>query len=240
MLLRRRLKVTKKMEPWVAPEQLMALLDAANPVYRPMFATLAGTGLRPNEACALDWRDVNLETGTLRVRKSKTDAGVRYVDLPRGVMEELRAHRSSLPRGFDSEPVFRGEARDGERNRMKRDSVGRRLKTAIRRANRILQEAGIEPIDTDVSPKALRRTYASLRIGLGDDPAYVARQIGHKTANFTMEVYAEAIGRREKMSGAYLRAFDRALEWGQMGSGASIAQEIQSEGIEPETANLAS
>ncbi len=52
---------------------------------RPVIATLIGTGLRVGEAVALDWPDVNLATGTLRVGRAKTDAGsYREVDLPAG------------------------------------------------------------------------------------------------------------------------------------------------------------
>lgn len=50
---------------------------------RPVIATLIGGGMRVSEAVALDWSDVNLATGTLRVGKAKTDAGsYREVDMP--------------------------------------------------------------------------------------------------------------------------------------------------------------
>ncbi len=56
-------------------EQLISLLEASDTYHRPIVATLAGTGLRNNEALALNWRDVNLATGMLAVVGSKTDAG---------------------------------------------------------------------------------------------------------------------------------------------------------------------
>jgi integrase len=57
---------------------------------RPVLATLAGAGLRVGEAVALDWRDINLPTGTLTVGDAKTDAGTyRAADLPGGLIEAL-------------------------------------------------------------------------------------------------------------------------------------------------------
>src|SRR5215204_5537452 len=83
---------------WVEPEQLMALIESADRFVRPVVATLAGTGLRIGELCALDWRDLSLATGTLTVQKSKTAAGEgREIDLPLGPQEELTEWRATAP-----------------------------------------------------------------------------------------------------------------------------------------------
>jgi integrase len=87
-----------------------------------------------------------------------------------------------------------------------------RLATAVKAANRQLVESGIEPIGK-VSPHSLRRTYASLRAALRDDPVYIAEQLGHRAARFTFRVYQRAAKRRERLTGEHLAAFDRALEW---------------------------
>jgi hypothetical protein len=55
------------------------------------------------------------------------------------------------------------------------------------------------------------------RFALGDDPVYVAEQMGHEDGAFSMRVYARAVRRRERLTGAALREFDRALEWAEMG-----------------------
>lgn len=62
-----------------------------------------------------------------------------------------------------------------------------------------------------MSPHSLRRTYASLRCVLGDQLIDIAEQIGHSDPRFTMMVYAKAAKRRDRLSGEYLEAFDRAL-----------------------------
>jgi integrase len=216
---RRRVKARAPQRSWVEPEQLPALLDAADSWFRPVLATLAGSGLRVGEAVALEWRDVNLATGTLTVRDSKTDAGAgRRVDLPVGLIDELAEWKARSPEVRPSGRVFICRARKGRRSSQTKDNIGRRLKTTIRRANRRLVGAGIEPISERVSPHALRRTYASLRGALHDDPIYIAEQIGHRDPRFTLSVYAKAAKRRERLPDAYREPFDRALHWAAMGS----------------------
>ncbi len=65
---------------------------------------------------------------------------------------------------------------------------------------------------------SLRRTYASLRYACGDDPVYVAQQGGWKDPTFPIRVYARAVGRRERLSGAHLEASNAALDCAAMGS----------------------
>lgn len=210
---RRRVKGTEPQRSWVEPEQLPDLIDAADTFLRPMIATLAGAGLRIGEAVALDWRDVKLGTGTLIVREAKTAAGEgREVDLPVGLREELATWRAGSPRTAPGDPVFVSRARDGQHSRQTPRNVQARLATAVKAANVQLAEARIEPIGK-VSPHSLRRTYASLRAALRDDPVYIAEQLGHRDARFTFRVYQRAAKRRERLTGAHLAAFDRALEW---------------------------
>lgn len=213
---RRRVKVTKPQRTWVEPEQLMALLEEPSRGMRPLIATLAGSGLRAGEALALNWRDVNLAAGTLRVGSAKTDAGAgREVDLPGGLVQSLvewkaYARRSSAP----GDPVF--VTRTATRQTV--TNVDHRLKAAIRAANVRLERDGIEPISERVTPHSLRRTYASIRAASNDNPIYIAEQLGHEDPAFTFRVYQRAVKRRDRLAGAYLEAYDRALEWAVMGS----------------------
>jgi len=92
---------------------------------------------------------------------------------------------------------------------------------AIQKANEKLTDAEIEPIG-NVSPHGLRRTFATLRCVAGDDPAYVAGQLGHEDPTFTLRVYAQAVKHREKLTLKEREAFDRAVEWAQMGTNAQI------------------
>jgi integrase len=178
---------------------------------------------RSAEGCALDWRDVNIATGTITVQESKTDAGAgRRVELPIGLAEELREWRARSPLTTASDPVFVSRPYNGRHSRASKDNTRRRLKKAIREANKALAKQGIEAISEKVSPHSLRRTYISLRAALGDDPVWIAEQVGHTNPTFTLSVYAKATKRRGRLSGAYLEAYDRALDWATMGQNDEI------------------
>ena len=218
---RRRVKAPKTRRSWVEPEQALPLIEGAPRSLRPLVATLIGAGLRVDEAVALDWSDVNLATSTLRVGRAKTDAGsYREVDLTAGLVEELTEWKvwsapvltrwkKQHPGG--GEPVFLSSHR--QLRRQSAANVARRLKTAIKTASRRLVELGIEPISDRVTPHSLRRTFASLRAAAGDDPVYIAEQLGHTDPRFTLTVYTKAVKRRAKLSGAYLAEYERALAW---------------------------
>jgi integrase len=219
---RRRAKAPKPERSWVEPEQAPSLIAGGSSYLRPVIATLIGAGLRVSEAVALDWSDVNLATGTLRVGRAKTDAGTyREVDLPGGLVDELtewkmrsgdqaEAWQAKHPGGGD--PVFLS----GHAGRIRRQSaanVARRLKTAIKTANKRLDGFGIERISERVTPHSLRRTYASLRAASGDDPVYIAEQLGHTDIRVTTGYYTKAVKRRAKLSGVYLAEYEKALAW---------------------------
>ncbi|MEX2447883.1 MAG: tyrosine-type recombinase/integrase [Solirubrobacterales bacterium] len=230
---RRRVKRTAPNRPTVEPEQLPSLLEASGKL-RPMLAAMAGAGLRNGEACALDWPDFDPASGSLRVAAAKTDAGVRQVDLPDALRRELTAFKLRTRRSGEG-PMFPN--RNGRRQSV--SNVERRFKTAIRRANRRLAEIGLQPIDEAATPHSLRRLFASLRFALGDDPVYVAAQLGHTEPGFSMKVYASAVRRRERLIGVALREFDATLDWAAMGSGESVSVDSEptvSDGQPPEVA----
>lgn len=167
------------------------------------------------------WADVNLGGPTIRVRQSKTAAGVREVDLTPALTEELGTLKAAPGSGGAKDPVF-ASVHPGRRDlsksaKLERHRVRRRiLDRSIRAANESLVEKGIEPIGK-VTIHGLRRTYASLRIAGGDDPVYMTNQIGHTSASLTMSVYAKAVKRRNHLTGETRIAFDKALEWAEIG-----------------------
>jgi integrase len=220
---KRLLKEPKVKQSWVEPEQLLSLIEAANPNLRPLLATLGGCGTRIGETVALDWRDVNLATGTITMGRAKTDAGsYREVDMPIGVVDELREWKARTPRPGDDDPVFVNNAARRQTDR----NVENRIKTAIRHANVRLKKLEIEPISEKVTPHSLRRTYASLRTAAGDDPVYIAEQGGWEDPAFVLRVYARAVKRRSRLDGNYLSEFDRALVWAGMGREAETADTL--------------
>jgi integrase len=213
---RRRLKSTRPSRPWVEPEQLPALLDAASGTGRALLALLAGAGLPIGEALALRWRHVDLATGTVHVVDAKTAAGVRAVDLTPALREELALWKSdSWFAAPDDYVMPTSTGRKHNPSNLRRDV----LHGAIKTANATLEKDGIAAIGP-ITFHSLRRTYASLRCACGDDVRYVAGQIGHEDPRFSLRVYAQATKRRERLAGPHLKAYDRAIEWALMGTSA--------------------
>jgi integrase len=200
---RRRLKSERPSRPWVEPEALPSLLNAASGVGRVLLGVLAGAGLRIGDALALRWQNVDLATGTLHVVDAKTAAGIRSVDLTPALREELTLLRaeSTLTEPDDYVlPTSTGHKHSP--SNLGRDVLG----PAVETANTALAKNGIAQIDKRLGFHGLRRTYASLRCASGDDVAYTSAQIGHTDPRFTPRCYTQATRRRERLAGPHRKA----------------------------------
>ena len=208
---RRRLKAAKPARPWVEPEQLIALLNAAEGTARLLLAILSGTGLRIGEALALRWQHVDLGTRSLHITDAKTAKGIREVHLTPALHRELadaRSARAPQPSDF---VIATATGHKHNPSNLRRDV----LAPAVEAANLELAKLGIAPIG-HITFHSLRRTYASLRCACGDDVRYTADQLGHEDPRFTLKVYAQATKRRDRLNTTHRRAYDAALAWARM------------------------
>lgn len=147
---------------------------------RLMVLLLYGCGLRTGELCALDVADIDRERRELTVHKAKHDRP-RTVPIPGGVFTELLAYL--LERGKRG-ALFRTEAR---RKRICSHDVGDVVRSASRRA-------GLGP---EVTPKALRHSFATHLMDRGVDLAVISSLMGHRSPRET-GVYLHALpGKRE-------------------------------------------
>jgi site-specific recombinase XerD len=147
---------------------------------RLMVLLLYGCGLRTGELCALDVADIDRERREITIHKAKHDRP-RIVPIPGGVFVELLAYL--LERGKRG-ALFRTEAR---RRRVCAGDVGDVVRSAARRA-------GLEP---DVTPKALRHSFATHLMDRGVDLAVISSLMGHRSPRET-GVYLHALpGKRE-------------------------------------------
>jgi integrase len=175
-------------------------------------------GLRIGEALDLRWRDVDLAGGRLRVRGTKTDAADRTVELLPVLRDELIAYAATRGDRRPEERVF-ASSRGG---RISESNVrNRALTPAANDASKRLTKAGAEPLPDGLTPHSLRRTFTSLLVALGRDPAVVMRQMGHTTPHMTLGMYAAAMdwadGERER-----LRALVEGAEWQETGNTAPV------------------
>lgn len=201
---RRRLPAVKPARTYLdRADHVTALLDGASqldaegrslPWRRALLSTLTFAGLRIDEALSLRWRHVDLASGRLRVTGTKTDAAARVVDILPPLRDDLLAYAASRPNRSAEGLVF--ATATGEKHLA--TNVRRRvLAKAAELANERLAKDDFEPLPEGLTPHSLRRTFASLLVARGDDPAYVMAQMGHTTPHLTLSLYAKAMQRRD-------------------------------------------
>jgi integrase len=209
-------------------EHIAALLDAAGALdnaarcrhgqRRALVAALVFAGLRIGEALALRWSDVDLERGTINVRTSKTDAGVRTVNIVPILGAELAGY-GERANGEPDALVFgssngRAQSPSNIRRRM--------LAKAVENANEKLEKSKVSPMPS-LTPHSLRRTFASLLFAIGEAPPYVMAQMGHTTAELTLSVYAREMARRDGEP-ERLRALVEGANWQRIGSSGNVVE----------------
>lgn len=200
---RRRLKAPSKRPVYLDNvHQIQALLDAAAQLdaepscrinaRRPAIATLVLAGPRAHELCLLRWRDVDLANGRISIVRSKTEAGIREVQLLPLLRDELAAHKARSKSTGPDDLVFRtsnGRERDVDNLRK------RVLAPAVERADRLLTQRDQTPLPEGVTPHKLRHTFASILVACGEDPASLMAQLGHTDPKFTLRVYTHLMRR---------------------------------------------
>jgi len=226
---RRRLKRTRPAPVWLdRAEQIQALLAAAGELdraaradrqiaRRATLATLVFAGLRIGELMDLRWRDVDLAGNRLQVRASKTDAGIREIDLLPTLRDELVEHKMSCAAIASDDRVFPTTA---GRKQYASNIRNRVLAGAVELANRRLEERGEVALPDGLSPHKLRHTFGSILVSLGVDPGAVMDQQGHTDAAFTLRVYRHAM-RRTPQAKRQLAELVGAPHWAPLGSTAS-------------------
>lgn len=213
---RRRMKVAKPRRAFLEPDMVVDLLEAAGhweaevPEHqrygrRALLALLCLSGApRISEALAADRGDIDLHAGRWRIPDSKTDAGVRDVELTAYTLGELRAHLATRPPAATS-PLF--QTRTGGRldvsnvrnrllNGLPARNSRRPVKGVLQRVNEKRAAEGRMLLPERVTPHTLRRTWAMLALIAGRDVRWVMAQMGHADPRLTLQVYAQVIQRQ--------------------------------------------
>ena len=161
------------------------LIQAKEEKYYELFLLEFATGLRLGELTVLQWEDLNLTTGELRISKQavvigsevvvtepKTKAAVRTLLLPPKVLEVFREYRKRIV----SRWLFPSPKKE--------DSP--LLPSVVRqRLHRLLDHAGCERMRFH----DLRHTFATLALESGKDVKTLSAMLGHVSAATTLDIY---------------------------------------------------
>ncbi len=197
-----------EMRPWNAA-QLSAFLGWAaehSQLYAAWYV-LAMTGMRRGELLALRWRDVDLDAGTVSVRRSAgvvrnkgqgaqitegdTKTGsARVVDLDATTVALLRGHRRE--RGGMALQLVRDDALvfgDHEGGFRHPERFTRTFKSDVARCGKVLGEDA----PPEIRLHDLRHTHATLLLADGEPVKVVSERLGHANATITLAVYAHVM-----------------------------------------------
>lgn len=186
----------------LSADQVRAFFTAAHgTTHEAFFVLLFGSGMRPGEALALRWSDVDLDAGVARIertlsrpgsaydfRKPKTEKSRRSVPLSAGLVRSMKEHRrAQAERRLSLGPVWQNE-----------DLVfagpngGPLDELAIyRRHFRPLAAAAGLPATTRLYDT--RHTFASLALTRGVSVREVSRILGHSTVVLTLNTYSHLL-----------------------------------------------
>ena len=181
---------------------LAAARQSDNDSDGPVFVTLAYTGLRVGELCALKWKDINFVDRTVTITKTlympsnnahnfalltpKTKKSRRVLEIDAVVIAELEAHRAKQNRVRmehrniyqDNDFIFAGTQRN----------FGYPVPAHIVRLamKRLLKNAGL---DLSLSPHSLRHTHTSLLAEAGVSLEEIMERLGHANDIMARRVY---------------------------------------------------
>ena len=172
--------------------------------FEALFVVLLGTGLRPGEALALQWGDLDLDAARLSVRRTlprrrqgdpvafedpKTKRSSRTVPLPSTVVQALKRHRAvQAQERLQAGALYRGDLDLVYANELGepvnyRNLDRRHFKAALKRAG----------LPKTIRLYDLRHSFASLAMVAGANLKAIADRLGHASTKMTLDVYAHVL-----------------------------------------------
>jgi integrase len=198
-----KLDESREILPFTDWAEVEAIAEELHPAYRALPLFLVGTGMRPEEALALEWRDIDRTDAVASVERvysqgrvkacKKSDRQRRRVPLRVKVLDALDRH----PRRLDTRLVF--PAKDGDYLRLPTFRL-RHWTPALRAAG--IQHRGVY---------ACRHTFAAWSIAAGMQLFYLSRIMGTSVTQIDA-TYGHLVPDSEEYLRGLLDAFDDGRE----------------------------
>jgi len=197
------IKPLKVVKPSVTPfslEEVFLFLKHVRPQYRDYYIVRFFTGMRTAEIDGLQWKYVDFTSRRILVRETwenrtwvspKTESSIRDIDMSPIVEEALQRQKVVTGNGPIVFPNRRGKPLD-------HDYLGRSVWYPT------LKKVGLAPR----TPYHTRHTAATLWLASGENPEWVARQLGHADTNMLFKVYSKFIPNLTRRDGS---AFEKIL-----------------------------
>jgi integrase len=192
--------VRTRRERVARPQEASALIEALAATDRALWATALYAGLRRGELQALEWEQVDLAEGLIRVERSwdpvagpiepKSNAGRRRVPISGALRRHLLAHR--LRQGRSHGLVF-GSERGGTFD----------PPSAMARAKAAWAKARLSAI----ALHECRHTYASFMIAAGVNAKALSIYMGHASITITLDRYGHLMPGAESEAALLLDSY---------------------------------
>ena len=178
-------KKAREMQVLTREEMQRFLIQAKEEGYYELFLLELATGLRRGEITALQWDDLNFDTGELSITKQvyrargelvisepKTNSSIRKLILPQGLLDVLREYRQGVhSRWMFPSPVKEDSPLDPG--------------TCRRRLSVILEHAGCKGLRFH----DLRHTFSTTALEHGMDIKTLSALLGHVSSATTLNIY---------------------------------------------------
>ncbi len=215
------IKALKFRKPDIMPftlEQVKLILNTVRPDFRDYYTVRFFTGMRTGEVDGLKWKYVDFDRRMILVRETvvdgedeytKNDSSQRDIHMSQVVYDALRSQEKSTK--HLSKYVFC----NSEGNPLDHKNVTNRVWAPL------LRYLGIEYR----RPYQCRHTAATLWLASGENPEWIARQMGHTTTEMLFRVYSRFVPNLTRQDGS---AFDRLLLQAGAASSATLSRETES------------
>ena len=212
-------KVTKPEIKPLEPEEIARLLkEAEQDDYCNLFIVAMFTGMRQGELLGLAWECVDFQTGIITVKQQlQCKDGNYFLETPKSGKNRtilpapivIDALRNQLERQ-QKEQEQAGKMWDNQFGLVFTDALGKYLvrRTVVKHFKKISQRAGISD---DARFHDLRHSFAVSSLYAGDDIKTVQANLGHATAQFTLDVYGHVTQKMRQDSANRMQKFYEQL-----------------------------